>query len=158
MIAMPTYSDKYIEKWIGYLNSIDRDMNRLAPEKLGRTKNPVVVPELIKSLQNRPDDIRIGAARALGEIGDPAAVRHLIPLLKDENPLVASTAADSLGAIGDPAATKGLVEFLRDFKSAHNRHRQIHGFDRGVYIACANALRRIGTREAQKGLERYYTA
>ncbi len=152
------YSEKYVQKWIRYLNGIDRDMGRLAPEKLAKTGDPSVVPELINSLINRPDDIRINAARALGVIGDSRAVTPLCYLLKDENPLVASTAADALGEIADPGGVAGLIKVLREYKTGRNRLAQIHGYERGVYIAAANALKRIGTPDARAALDRYYRA
>lgn len=157
-VVIMAYSEKYIQKWIRYLNGIDRDMNRLAPEKLAKTGDPAVVPELINSLMNRPDDIRIAAARALGNIGDTRAVKPLTTLLKDGNPLVASTAADALGEIADPAGASGLIKVLREYKVGRNRTNQIHGFERGVYIAAANALKRINTPDARAALDRYYRA
>lgn len=150
-------NDRYVQKWIRYLNGIDREMNRLAPAKLAESGDPQVVPELINSLSNRPDDIRVEAARALGAMRDSRAVKPLVGLLDDENPRVASTAADALGEIAHPSGVSGLVKVLRDYKR-RNRTDQIHGFERGLYIAAVNALKRIGTPEARAALDRYYRA
>ena len=37
---------KYIEKWVGYLNSADREMSRIAANKLGDTKDVGTADEL----------------------------------------------------------------------------------------------------------------
>lgn len=148
-------NDKFIEKWVGYLNDVDRDMCIIAAQKLGASKNKAVVPDLVKALNHRPDDIRTAAARALGVIGDPSAVPALVKLLGDSNSLIASAAADSLGEIGDPSAVPALVKILSDYRSGKSRHTQIHGFDRGLYMAAIYALQKINTPEARRALAQY---
>lgn len=155
-ITMATYNTTYIEKWIGYLNDIDREMCRLAAEKLGMTGDPQVVPHLVKALKNRPDDVRIAAIRALGLIGDPEAVRPLVDMLHDQNPLVASTAAESLGQIGHSSAVPALRDILRQYKDGSSRHFQIHGSNRGVFMAAIYALQRINTPEARLAVTKYH--
>ena len=149
-------SAKYIEKWVGYLNSADREMSRIAANKLGDTKDASVVPELVKALHKRPDEVRLAAVRALGEIGDVSAVKPLIEILQDGDPLIASAAADSLGAIGSDQAVSSLVKILSDYKNKQSRHFQIHGYNRGLYMAAVHALQRIGTPAARKAVERYH--
>lgn len=146
---------KYIEKWVGYLNSADREMSRIAANKLGDTKDASVVPYLVKALDNRPDEVRLAATRALGEIGDSAAVAPLIDVLSDKDPLIASAAADSLGAIGSDRAVSSLVRILKEYDK-QSRHFQIHGYNRGLYMAAVHALQRIGTPAARKAVERYH--
>ena len=34
-----------IEKWVGYLHNIDREISCIAAKKLGETKDKVVIPE-----------------------------------------------------------------------------------------------------------------
>lgn len=148
--------EQYIAKWVGYLNDIDREMSRMAAQKLASAGDSSVVPALIKALDKRPDDVRIAAARALGDLGDNRAVKPLLGLLYDGNPLIASTAAEALGAIGDEAAVPDLVAILRDYKSGNSRHFQIHGFNRGLFMAAVHALERIGTREAQRAVKTYH--
>lgn len=153
---MPTYNANYIEKWVRYLNDTDRDMSRIAAEKLGNTGDVAVVPELVNTLNNRPDDIRLAAIRSLGKIGDPSAVKPLVKMLDDMNPMIASTAADALGLIGDDRAVRPLAKILRDYKSENNRHDQLHGANRGLYMAAVYALQGFKTREARRALEQYY--
>lgn len=149
--------DLFIKKWVDYLNNAtDAEMSRIAARKLGEAKDPVVVPDLIRALQNRPDEVRLAAARALGEIGDRAAVRSLVGLLHDGNHLVASAAADALGEIADVAAVPALVGILRDYKERSSRHFQIHGYNRGLFMAAVQALNRIGTREALQAVQTYH--
>jgi HEAT repeat protein len=153
---MSSQHQKYVEKWVGYLNTSDREMSRIAAKKLGASKDPAVVPVLAKALNNRPDEVRLAAARALGEIGDPSAVPFLIQILHDSDPLVASAAADSLGEIGSEKAVPHLIEILKDYKSANSRHFQIHGFNRGLYMAAVHALERIGSADARRAIARYH--
>ena len=146
---------KYIEKWVGHLNSSDREMSRIAAKKLGDTKDRSVVPELVKALQNRPDEVRLAAVHALGDIGDEAAVKPLILILQDTDPLIASAAADALGEIGSELAVRPLIKILSDYKSTQSRHTQLHGFNRGLFMAAIHALQRIGTPTARRAVDQY---
>jgi HEAT repeat protein len=147
---------RFIEKWVGYLNDIDREMSLIAAQKLGSTRDASVVPELLKALHNRPDDVRTAAIRALGEIGDGAAVPALIDILHDPNPVVASASADALGMIGDARAVPHLVTILHDYKAGNSRYFQIHGFNRGLFMAAVQALQIINTPEARRAIAKYH--
>ncbi len=149
--------DLFIQKWVEYLNNAtDAEMSRIAARKLGEARDPVAVPHLLRALENRPDDVRLAAARALGEIRDRQAVKSLVGLLHDRNPLVASAAADALGEIADASAVPALVSILRDYKERSSRHFQIHGYNRGLYMAAVQALNRIGTPEALRAVATYH--
>ncbi len=151
---MNTTNTRYLEKWLHYLEDVDREMSRLAAEKLGTLKDSSAVPALIKALHNRPDDIRAAAARSLGTIGSPVAIPALAALLGDYNSSVAYAAADALGRIGGDAAVPPLREVLI-------RYARLTGFeqkrDRSLYLAACSALRSIGTPEALKTVQRYGT-
>jgi HEAT repeat protein len=146
----------FIEKWVRYLNEADREMCQIAAAKLGSTGDPEVIPELIKSLNNRPDEVRIAVIHALGQIGDSSAVRPLSRVLRDGNPLVAATAATALGQIGDATAVPYLVRTLNDHKNKADRHGQLHGSSRGLYLAAVHALEKIGTRDAKQAVKQYH--
>jgi len=130
----------YIEKWVGYLQGSEHEMSIVAAKKLGVTKDPSAVAPLI---------------RALAEIGDKSATPSLVVLLKDSNPLIASAAADALGVIKDVKAVPHLVQILAEYKSGESRHFQLHGFNRGLFMAVVQALKHIDTREAQIALAKY---
>ena len=49
---------KFIEKWVNHLKMSDREMSRIAAKKLGDSGDSRVVPELIKALHNRPDEVQ----------------------------------------------------------------------------------------------------
>ncbi len=153
---MSSLQQRFIEKWVGYLTDSDREMVLIAVQKLGSTKNAAVVPEIVKVLYNRPEDVRTAAARALGEIGDPSAIPELIKLLNDSNVILAAAAAESLGTIGHPKAVPALVKILKDYKIGLSRHRQLHGYDRGLYMAAVHALQIINTRDARRALNEYH--
>lgn len=148
----------FISKWLGKLNDVDREMSQIAAQKLGSTKNPAVVPELVKVLRNRPDDVRASAIRALAQIGDRTAVPSLLPLLNDINPMIASAAADALGEIGHMSAVPALIDILKNYKQANNRQQQLRGTSRGVYLSSLSALKRIGTVQALRAVEQYERA
>ncbi|MCU0479937.1 MAG: HEAT repeat domain-containing protein [Anaerolineae bacterium] len=146
---------RYIEKWVGYLQGSEHEMSIVAAKKLGATKDPAVIPHLLKALVNRPDDLRTAVIRALAEIGDRSATSSLVNLLHDSNPLIASASADALGWIKDAKAVPSLVQILVDYKTGSSRHFQLHGFNRGLFMAVVHALKSINTREAQIALEKY---
>lgn len=150
-----TRNSRFIEKWVGYLNDIDREMSLIAAQKLGGSGDPAVVPDLIKALKGRPDDVRLAAVRALGSIGDAEATPALIKALDDNNVMIASAAADALGMIRDERAVPALVKILSDYKNNKTRHNQIHGYDRGLYTAAINSLEKINTRDARLALRKY---
>lgn len=147
---------EYIQKWVGYLNDIDRDMILIACQKLGKTKDKSVVPELAKALRNRPNDIRAAAARALGQVGDDSAITALVQALDDPDPMVSAAAAEALGEIGSDRAVPPLRQILHDYKEGNDRHHQLHGESRGLYMAAVYALQMINTREARAAIERYH--
>jgi HEAT repeat protein len=147
-------SSEYIKKWVGYLNSVDREMSRIAAEKLGTTGSNTVVPDLIKALTNRPSEIRAAAARALGHIGDPTAVIPLTELLKDNDFVVSCAAADALGEIRHRSAVPALREILRQNRTGAHFERT-HSNDRGLFVAAIHALERIGTVDALEAIRKY---
>jgi HEAT repeat protein/nitrite reductase/ring-hydroxylating ferredoxin subunit len=71
------------------------------------------IPELIKELSNRSEDVRWAAACALAKIGAPA-VGPLIAALDNKDSVVRLRAAWALGRIGDQRAVEKLVKTLRD--------------------------------------------
>jgi len=147
-------SSEYIQKWIKNLHGVDREISRIACEKLAKVKDPSVVSELAKVLINRPPEVRAAAARALGDIGDRSATPALIKALEDYDPIVSSAAADAIGQLGDPRAIPALQKVLQNYRAGDHYH-QLHGEGRGLYMAAVNALQRIGTMEAKVVLRKY---
>lgn len=147
-------SVEFIKKWVGHLHGVDREMSRIAAEKLGMTKSKDVVPELTKALINRPPDIRTAACRALGNIADPSAIPALVEVLKDPDSIVSCAAADALGQIGHRSAVPALREVLKEHQKGGHYDRT-RGYDRGLFVACINALQRIGTPDALDAVQRY---
>ena len=92
-----------------------------APAAAHRDLAKPAVPELIETLLDKDDDIRIWAAIALGRIGPSAvsAVQPLLSLLRtEENPQAICGAIQSLGEIGPGAesALPVLAEIAQDPK------------------------------------------
>ncbi|MBN2453282.1 MAG: HEAT repeat domain-containing protein, partial [Candidatus Omnitrophica bacterium] len=80
------------------------------------------VPELIKALGDKNDDVRKNAAEALGRIGQAAkdAVPALVKALGDKNDVVRKNAAETLGRIGPDAkdAVPELIQAVDDIGNA----------------------------------------
>jgi hypothetical protein len=72
------------------------------------------VESLIKALNGRNKDIRLGCIEALGEIKDPRAVDPLLSILGDTSNEIRLQAALALGQIGDRRAITPLTNLLRD--------------------------------------------
>ncbi len=134
----------YIEKWLGYLTAADREMSRLAAEKLGKTGSAAAVPGLVSALTNRPADVRAAAARALGELGFSAAIPALAKTLHDSDPFVACAAAAALGRIGDRSAVQALRAVVAEYTRSKPHYERTHSHDRGVYVAALDALAHLG--------------
>lgn len=56
---------------------------RYAVELLGKTRSPLAIPILTRSLQDEHANVRVSSVRALAEIGDPAALPALQQALND---------------------------------------------------------------------------
>jgi HEAT repeat protein len=96
------------------------------------------IPELIKDLSHRNEDIRWAAASALAQIGT-AAVEPLVAALDDKDSVVRLRAAWALGRIGDKRAAGKLISTLNDG-------------DWSVRMRAAEALGVLGAHEATGAL------
>jgi nitrite reductase/ring-hydroxylating ferredoxin subunit len=96
------------------------------------------IPELIRDLSHRNEEIRWAAASALAQIGTPA-VEPLIAALDDKDSVVRLRAAWALGRIGDERAVKKLISTLRDG-------------DWSVRMRAADALGRLRAHQATDAL------
>jgi len=83
--------------------------------KLGETKPPGAVDELIRALESPSSNVRRLAASALGKIRDISAVESLLNVLAYENkPQVRQYVVKALGAIGDKRAEGYLQQIVED--------------------------------------------
>jgi HEAT repeats len=69
-------------------------------EALGEIRDARAVPDLIRALKDKDNEIRWEAALALGEIGDTGTIPALIDCLKDEDRYVRYATAIALEKIG----------------------------------------------------------
>lgn len=154
-----------VDTLIGDLASTDESTRRFAVEDLGDTRDPRLVQSLFSMLEDESAAVREAAVEALvrigGEetvlavlpalrsdnaplrndacvilqrIGEPA-IQHLSQLLSDEDKDVRKFAVDVLSLIGTGAANEVIVHALQDT-------------DTNVAVSAAEALGRIGSREA----------
>ncbi len=146
-------SQKRLEKWLRTLDEGDRDLNRIAAEKLGEIGDPAAVPALCAALERRPADVSAAAARALGAIKDVSAVPALLTAMRTHfDALVNMAAAEALGEIGDDTAINALKKVIDEYNSEYrgNRHARFYNNKRGLYTAAIRSLERIGTPKAMK--------
>ncbi len=98
-----------------YLDHHSRDLQRIAIATAGELRDPSVVPDLIKLLDDSGPAVRKTISIALGTIGDARAVTALLSL-GIEDPHVKIPASDAISQIG-PAASEPLVKALADRES-----------------------------------------
>lgn len=110
-----------------------------AAEALGILKDTKAVDPLIKSLNDKDEEVRWKAAWALGNIGDKRAVQPLINSLSDERWYVRRYAASSLGKLKDNRSVMDLINALNDDEWQVRRY-------------AAEALGEIGDERAIKPL------
>ena len=85
---------------------------------VGAARLDVVVPTLVKCLQDADAEVRYRAAQSLGWLGDPArdAVPALLNALRDEDDIVRDRAMLALGCMGSPGEEiiNELIDMLND--------------------------------------------
>jgi len=98
---------------IGMLSHRDLVMQWKATEALGELGTDAI-DHLIRALNSRSKDVRLGVIEALGEIGDKRAIIPLKRKLHDRDNEVRWESALALGEIGDRSAIDPLTEALTD--------------------------------------------
>lgn len=83
-------------------------------EKLGESRTPIAMDELVYSLDDISLKIRQEAAIALGKIKAPESVDSLIEKLQDEDSGIQAVCVSALGKIGDRRATEPLIRMLKN--------------------------------------------
>lgn len=115
-----------------------KDTNRAqAIRKMGRSRSPMALDQLIQSLNDANPDVRRQAARGLGEAGASEAIHPLLNELRDQESDIRGEAAEALGKIGNPDVIDPLIDALDDD-------------DTRVQISAIRALSDIGGSEAQE--------
>ena len=100
-----------------------------------RSIGKAAVPALTGALQNKDEDVRLGAAGAIAEIRQPIELKHWLALLHDSNEYARIIAARQVGKAKDPSGVEPLAKLLRDG-------------DKGVRIEAAKALGELGDEKA----------
>ena len=98
---------------IRLLGSRDQDLVNEAVHALGTLGSDATGP-LLRALNKKDRDVRLGIISALAEIRDPRAVASLVRMLRDQSSEVRWQAAIALGETGDSSATAALLDALRD--------------------------------------------
>ncbi|RMF81047.1 MAG: HEAT repeat domain-containing protein [Chloroflexi bacterium] len=144
------------QRFITYLQRGGREESVTAIKKLAEIGDPAAIPELIKVLKGRPDEVRIEAAKTLGDFKAKEAVPALRRMATDPQVNVSTAAVEALGRIGDPSVVPLLGEILEAHQSTVQSHfEMIHGSHYGLYLATREALERINTYQARKILRKY---
>jgi HEAT repeat protein len=103
-------------RWIGgaILTSRSVDLRREAIDALGFSGAKVALPILIRTLDDREPQVRIGAAVGLGRQKGAEAARALRTHLKDKDLAVRAAVLESLSRVDAVAAVGALQAALRD--------------------------------------------
>jgi MFS family permease len=114
------------------------DDNRArAIRKMGRSRSPMALDQLIQALNDANPDVRRQAAQGLGEARAAEAIDPLLGELRDRESDIRGEAAEALGKIGDPNVIDPLIEALDDN-------------DTRVQMSAIRALSDIGGHEARE--------
>jgi MFS family permease len=108
-----------------------------AIRKMGRSRSPMALDQLIQALNDANPDVRRQAAHGLGETGATEAIDPLLDELRDQESDIRGEAAEALGKIGDHDVIDPLIEALDDS-------------DTRVQISAIRALADIGGAEARE--------
>jgi HEAT repeat protein len=123
-----------MESLIRYHRARDERTAVAMTERLGSTRSPLTVEELLEALHDPRFYVRFEAIVSIARHGpDPRLTDALIETLEGNEPALSTTAAWGLGRIGDERA----LEALRRGLSARYRSVQAH---------CARALGNLGDR------------
>jgi MFS family permease len=141
-------------------------------ERLGQTKSPLTIEELIEALADPRFNIRFEAIISIARRGpDPRLIEALTEVLRGSEPALSVISAWALGRLGDERA----VEPLRNGLDAHYRSVQMHSArslgtlgdtaaipilldrlakekDPGLQIAYASALGKLEVEDATRTL------
>jgi cyclophilin family peptidyl-prolyl cis-trans isomerase/HEAT repeat protein len=164
-------------KFIGWLNSSDKEIRKQAVESLGRIQDTSTISWLINRLSDRDDSVREAAAFALGQFFLPAAEGPLFNALQGEKSVpVKSTMIEALGKAGTERSFTVLQHFLQDKNPDYQRAAAIacgilayrgyqpypiladlsrllqSGIDPNIRWRCAYALYRTGSPTELKSL------
>jgi MFS family permease len=123
-----------MESLVRYHRARDEQATVAMTERLGRTRSPLTVEELIEALHDPRFFVRFEAMVSMARHGpDPRLIDALIETLEGNEPSLSTVAAWGLGRMGDERA----VEPLRRGLDARYRSVQAH---------CARSLGSLGDR------------
>lgn len=123
-----------MESLVRYHRARDERSTVAMTERLGRTRSPLTVEELIEALHDLRFFVRFEAVLSMARHGpDPRLIEALIEVLEGNEPSLSTVAAWGLGRMGDERA----VEALRRGLDARYRSVQAH---------CARSLGSLGDR------------
>lgn len=101
---------------LGSLSDEHENVRAAAAEKLGKSKDPSVVPNLIQSLKDPANAVKEKAAEALGALGRPEAQAGLEAALgtKTDDEWVTFHVAEALARCGGPKGVTALIRLAED--------------------------------------------
>ena len=156
------------ESLIGYYRARDERATVVSTERMGTTKSPLTVDELLEALQDPRFNVRFEAIISIARMGsDPRLVDALCHILDGTELSLSNIAAWALGRMGDeralPSLRNGLNSNYRSIVAHCARslgtlgdqtvapellERLQNETDKGLRIAYASALGNLRTNEA----------
>jgi HEAT repeat protein len=101
------------QKTIGAINQLieEKQLSKwLKVELWGQIRVEVVMPGLLKAIEDDDEEIRERAANALGNIGSEAAISALLQAIEDDNWGVCTNAVKAIGKISSESVLLDLIE------------------------------------------------
>lgn len=127
----------YLYSALSFRWSWDETNRARAMRKMGQSRSPMALEQLIQALDDANPEVRRQAAQGLGEAKATQAIDHLIEELQDEESDIRTDAIEALGKIGDHTVIDHLIEALDDN-------------DTRIQISAIRALAEMGSDEARE--------
>jgi HEAT repeat protein/MFS family permease len=157
-----------VQSMIRYHMARDEHATVLMTERLGESKSPLTVDELLASVEDPRFHVRFEALVSIARLGsDERLIAALVKILHGPEPALSVLAAWALGRMGDERVAEPLREGLNSrYRSvqAHSsralgalgdktviptlRHRLAYESDYGLCVAYASALGQLRVAEA----------
>ncbi|MFH1034736.1 MAG: HEAT repeat domain-containing protein [Pseudomonadota bacterium] len=99
------------------LADLDPNVRATAAISLGRRRESLAVPALIKALSDE-QWVRFAAIEALAAIGDTQALEPLLAVMREDDELAQASIAAALGSFVDPRAADCLLQALESARGA----------------------------------------
>ena len=114
LLGVTKMYDPTLDDFIAMLTSDNAGERRNAAWMLGRQRDPLPVPALIKALNDPDHDVKVRVIETLGNLRDERAIMPLISALGDDSVEIRAQVIKALGQHKDFRALPSIIPFLGD--------------------------------------------